>query len=197
MDWHNPDTEPEVSITFDLGCVHELTEIGINFWKADERTTTFSIAIAEDASGTFTTVLDNEVSAATDVTVETEQLFSLGNTTGRFVKFIGIGNSSSTNWTSIANVNIMGNLLTTNVSNTQLLDQGVTLFPVPVTEGILNISSASEPLNSIKVYNVAGQQVLTTNGHGALSKEVDLSKLTTGTYFIRIEGIGQGNFILR
>jgi len=104
----NPDTEPEVSITFDLGSLYTLTEIGIHFWKADERTTTFSITVADAAAGPFTTVIATATSAASGVTVDTEQLFSLNNTEGRYVKFIGIGNSSITNWTSIANVNIYG-----------------------------------------------------------------------------------------
>lgn len=105
----NPDTEPEVSITFELDCDHVLSEMGINFWKADERTTTFSIATADNADGPFTTIVETATSAATDATVATEQFFSLENTLARYVKFIGIGNSSSTNWTSIANVNIYGN----------------------------------------------------------------------------------------
>ena len=87
-----------------------MTEIGINFWKADERTTTFSIAVANDAAGPFTTVINSATSAASGVTVETEQLFNLEGTIGRYVKFIGIGNSSATNWTSIANVNIYGDI---------------------------------------------------------------------------------------
>ena len=102
----DPDTEPEVSITFDLSCVHELSEMGINFWKANERTTTFSIAVADNEAGPFTTVLDRVTSEV--ATVATEQFFNLEGAFARYVKFIGIGNSSSTNWTSIANVNIYG-----------------------------------------------------------------------------------------
>ena len=85
-----------------------MTDIGINFWKADERTTTFSIEVADAAEGPFTTVIDTETSADADVTVNSEQFFSMKNTIGRYVKFVGIGNSSSTNWTSVANVNIYG-----------------------------------------------------------------------------------------
>jgi len=197
----NPDTDPEVSITFDLGELYFLTEIGINFWKADERTTTFSIAVAEDASGPFTTVLDNETSADTGVTVNTEQLFSLGDTVGRYVKFIGIGNSSATNWTSIANVNIYGDLNCENATgvfnNQQVKDLGVTLFPVPVTDGLITISSDSERLSAIEVYNAAGQQVLTTNGKGLYSKQIDVSKLNAGVYFVKLENIDLTKFIIR
>lgn len=196
----NPDTEEEVSITFDLSCRHILTEIGINFWKADERTTTFSIAIANKAEGPYTTILDNATSADDGVTVNSEQRFSLNNVVARYVKFIGIGNSSSTNWTSIANVNIYGNTsceMTTSIFSNIPIDQSITLFPVPVTNGMLNISSDDKTLNGIKVYNTTGQEVLTADGHGTYSTQINVSELNTGVYFIKLENIGFGKFILK
>ncbi len=196
----DPDTEAEVSITFDLSCIHELTEIGIHFWKADERTTTFSIAIADDASGPFTTIINAAVSADSGVTVDTEQIFNLNGTLARYVKFIGIGNSSSTNWTSIANVNIYGNANcegTTSISNNQLIDQTVSIFPVPTTDGMLSIKSISKALNMIEIYNLDGQLVLATNGKGTFTKQIDVTKLVAGIYFIKLEDIGQAKFILR
>lgn len=194
----NPDTEPEVSITFDLSCRHVLTEIGINFWKADERTTTFSIAIANDADGPFNTVVDARTSADSGVTVDSEQLFSLHRSVGRYVKFIGIGNSSSTNWTSIANVNIYGDVrceTTTSVDNTLLQDLGIKIFPVPVREGALNIESDTKPIGMIRIYNVAGHQVLHSNGRDKLSKVIDVSSLSSGIYFIKLEELGISKFV--
>jgi len=195
----NPDTAAIVSITFDLLCVHELTEIGINFWKADERTTTFSIEVADDAAGPFTTVIDNQVSAETDVTVDSMQLFSLAGVSARYVTFVGIGNSSaSSNWTSIANVNIYGVLQADCVSSvSNLQDAGVSIFPVPVSNGVLSISSTDKTLGFIEIFNVVGQRVLTTNGNGSLSKQVDVSQLETGVYFIKIDKIGQSKFIVK
>jgi poly(beta-D-mannuronate) lyase len=187
----DPDTEPEVSITFDLACLHPLNDIGIHFWKADERTTTFSIAVSNDSLGPFTTVLNNVTS--TIATVETEQLFDLTGTITRYVKFTGIGNSSSSNWTSIANVNIYGNSecdSTTSVFNNQPIDQSITVFPVPATDEI-TIQSNKTPLGNIQIYNVTGMLVLTTNGNRSYSKQVDVTELNTGVYFIKIEGVGQ------
>lgn len=196
----NPDVEPEVSITFDLDCLHPLTEIGINFWKSDERTTTFSIGISNDSLGPFTTVINNETSAIS--TVETEQFFNLGGVVARYVKFTGIGNSSaSSNWTSIANVNIYGNAncdSTVNIVNQkQPIDQGITVFPVPTTDGVLNITSTAKPLGRIEIYNAVGMQVLTTDGNGSFSKRIDVTRLNTGVYFIKLDGIGQSKFIVR
>lgn len=196
----DPDTEPEVSITFDLGCMHELTEIGINFWKADERTTTFSLAVADDVSGPFTTVLEAVESAAAEVTVETEQFFSLENVFARYVKFIGIGNSSSTNWTSIANVNLYGNLSCegiTSVAGPQNIDQSIRIFPVPLTNGMLNIVSSTKAMGLIEIYNIAGQQVLTVNANRSYSKQIDVSGLNPGIYWLKMIGIGQAKFMIR
>lgn len=195
----DPDTEPEVSITFDLSCEHVLTEIGINFWKADERTTTFSIAVAKDANGPYTTIIDSETSAESNVNVDTEQFFSLNNTLGRYVKFIGIGNSSSSNWTSIANVNIYGDVNCENITGTKnepQLDHLIHIFPVPVTEGRLTISAGGEELKSIDIYNVSGQKVMTLNGGGANSMQLDVTNLDSGIYVVRLEGIGQSRFII-
>lgn len=190
----NPDTEDEVSITFDLACVHELTEIGIHFWKADERRTFFSIAIADDAFGSFTTVIEADTSAVFG-TLETEQLFDLSNTFARYVKFIGLGNSSSTNWSSIANVNLYGNISCegTSIFDTQLIDYGITIFPIPVANGNgeLTISSISKALPAIEIFNVAGQKILATDSNGSYSRQIDVKSLDSGVYFIKFEGIQQ------
>ena len=195
----DPDTEDEVSITFDLSCIHELTAIGINFWKADERTTSFSIAVADEAEGPFTIVIDSETSADSNANVATEQLFSLDGILTRYVKFIGLGNSSTSNWTSIANVNIYGNIKcegTSSVFDNNLQDQGISIFPVPVKDGLLSISSTSKAFGNIEIYNLAGQQLLTIDGHGSYSKQIDVTDLKPGIYFIKMEEIGLAKFIV-
>jgi len=197
----NPDTAAEVSITFDLDSLYFLTEIGINFWKADERTTTFSIAISNDSLGPFTTILDNETSAASGATVNTEQKFSLNGIVGRYVKFIGIGNSSSSNWTSIANVNIYGdfNCANATISNTfknQAEDFAISLFPVPVTNGILTITSNSESIFDIKIFDVNGRHISNRRGSGTRTKQIDVSNLNNGIYFLRLNDDGFGKFLI-
>lgn len=195
----DPSVEPEVAITFDVGCIRELTEIGIHFWKADERTTYFSIAVADNASGPFTTLFTD--TSATGTTVNDEQLFSLASVSARYIKFIGLGNSSASSWTSIANVNIYGNVNcvggATSLFNNQPDEISFTIFPVPVTNGVLNISSTSKELGIIEIYNVAGQNVLTTNGYGVFSKQINVTELHAGVYFIRLEGIGVAKFMVR
>lgn len=195
----DPDSEPEVSITFDLSCLHVLTDIGINFWKADERTTTFSISISNEQDGLFTTLIDSETSAASGAFVETEQYFSLNSVVARYVKFTGIGNSSSSNWTSIANVNIYGDLnceTPVNVIDTQAIDANISVFPNPVSEGQLTIESTSANLNTIEIFNINGQKVLTAFGGKKNKKQVDVSSLGSGVYIIKLEGLGYSKMII-
>lgn len=202
----NPDTEVEVSITFDLKCIHELSEIGIYFWRADERTTTFSIEVADTVTGPFTLVIDSAVSDSFGVTVDTEQIFSLNGVFGRYVKFIGIGNSSSTNWTSIANVNIYGNpdceldsiqsgINSISIFNPLLNIQSVNVFPTPTKNGFLTLFSSSKKIKTIHIYSMTGQLVLNAHGNDNYSKQLDVSKLIKGLYFIELEGLGSLKFI--
>ena len=71
------------------------------------------------------------------------------------------------------------------------------IFPVPVTNGILNVSSHSKELGLIEIHTVSGQKVLTTNGNGLHSKQINVSELNTGVYFTRFERIGVAKFITR
>ena len=85
---------------------------------------------------------------------------------------------------------------TTSINNT-LKNQGVTIFPVPVTDGKLTISSISTPLSNLEIYDVSGKQMLTVHGNGKSSKQIDVTHLPTGIYFIKINDIGQAKFIIK
>jgi poly(beta-D-mannuronate) lyase len=193
----DPDAEPEVSITFDLDSVHVLTEMGIHFWKADERTTSFSLAVSENEAGPYKTVVNNEASASSGVTVDTEQRFSLDDALGRYVKFIGIGNSSTSNWTSIANVNIYGykNCLKADTTVTPPNPNpnpgafpNLRIFPVPVTNGVLTIESP-QALQSIEIYNSLGQRMMLLNGGGKYTEQINVRSLAAGSYILKLENI--------
>jgi len=196
----DPDTEPEVSITFDLGDSYFLTSMGINFWKADERTTEFSIEIADDASGPFTTIIESATSADDGSTVDTEQKFKLNGSVARYVKFIGIGNSSATNWTSIANINIYGDTNcanATSIQNHQQSDTALTVFPNPVSDGILNIITPNKPTGPVKIFNTNGQLVFSYKIIDSNSSQIDVTGLKQGLYFIKIKESGLVKFIVK
>lgn len=196
----NPDTETEVSITFDLSCLHILTEIGINFWKADERTTSFSIAVSEELEGPYTTIIDTESSMdTTNAHVDTEQLFSLDNAIARYVKFIGIGNSSDTNWTSIANVNIYGNpncAGTTSVFNNEKIAADIRVYPIPSSDGLLNISIEDASIDLVEIYDSRGKFIEKINTEGKQNLQVDISSFNAGIYFLKLDNLGITKFII-
>ncbi len=184
----NPDDEEEVSITFDLSCRHLMTEIGINFWKADERTTTFSIAISNKVGGPFRTVIDSATSDPNG-SPEVEQRFDMQNSVGRYVKFVGIGNSSSTNWTSIANVNIYGDIgcdTTTATIDIEEMESDLLVYPNPVNGQWVTIESKTETLKTIKILTSDGHQVAQLTGLDTYSERVDVSGFPAGVYFVRI-----------
>jgi len=86
---------------------------------------------------------------------------------------------------------------TTSVDNIPLEDQGIALFPVPVLGGTLSITSSNKTIGIIRIYNVKGQQVLTTSSKQRHSKQIDVTSLHPGIYFIKLENIGISKFIVR
>jgi len=68
----------------------------------------------------------------------------------------------------------------------------LSVYPIP-TKDILNINYKSV-LSAVKIYNLLGQEVYTENISSA-ALQVDLSRLTTGTYIVRLVAEeGQHNF---
>ena len=49
----------------------------------------------------------------------------------------------------------------------------------------------------IEVFNASGQKVLTTHGNGIFSKQIDVSELDSGIYFMRVEKTGVRKFIVK
>ena len=73
------------------------------------------------------------------------------------------------------------------IDDVQMLNPEVLIYPNP-SKGIYNIEPKSE-INSIKIFNVLGQELYTENlvgvGIGG-TKVIDLSKLENGTYYINV-----------
>lgn len=85
---------------------------------------------------------------------------------------------------------------TTSINNL-LSQQGIRIFPIPVTEGKLTISSSAKPLNKIEIYDLRGKLIVEVPADGTSSKQIALRKLISGIYFIRITDIGQAKFIIK
>ena len=61
----------------------------------------------------------------------------------------------------------------------------------------MTISSISKPLSNIEIYDVSGKQIMTIHGNGKSLKQIDVTHLSSGIYFIKINDIGQAKFIIK
>ena len=84
---------------------------------------------------------------------------------------------------STENDTVFGEILVT-VDTTASIDNvlvsSVKIYPNP-TSGIAYIST-NQPINSIEIFNITGQRILTLTN----TEQIDLTKLNTGTYIARI-----------
>ncbi|MBU2951056.1 polysaccharide lyase family 7 protein [Tamlana agarivorans] len=181
----NASVEPEVSITLDLECSRDLTEIGLYFLKADARTTNFDVAVSQDGNS-FTDVILNQDSAASGVTVDDEQLFDLTGNNARYVKITGNGNSAGSGWTSIAEIRIYGDnadclTLSTEheISNLEVFS----LYPNPAST-IVNFNN-SNGFETVTIFNIMGKTIVKQAIQG---NSIDVSSLTPGLYIFKFSG---------
>ena len=197
--WSGESNNGSAYLTFDLGCIHTLTDISISFFNSTERTTTVSIATSID-NNNYTDVF-TEVES-TELVTEGYEDFDLNLAQAQYIRVYGFGNSdANSDWNSIQEVKFYGNEnCNTTLSNEDfesLAGKGVILYPVPVTNGELNIVSSKYKVNNIEIFNMAGQQVIFTEVNNQNNTQVDVSSLTPGVYFIVLDEIGSAKFIVK
>ncbi len=91
-------------IRYDLGDGAAATRVDIAWFKGDQRTASFTIEVADDAGGPWTSVLTGAQSSGAALDA---QSFELGDATGRYLRVVGHGNSSNA-WNSITEVTVFG-----------------------------------------------------------------------------------------
>ncbi|WP_084399630.1 polysaccharide lyase family 7 protein [Pseudotamlana agarivorans] len=176
----------EASITFDLGCNRDLTEIGIHFLKADARTTKFDVAVSNDEGATYTNVITAQDSYATGYTVDDEQKFDLTGSNGRYVKIIGHGNSANSGWTSIAEVHIYGengSCSTLSTGDVHANNNALSIYPNPASN-VINIANAKD-FETVEIYNLVGKLV---SKQAIPGNSMDISNLKSGLYIFKFSG---------
>ena len=199
--WSASSTDGSAYLTFDLGCIHTLTEVSISFLNSTERSTIISIGVSTD-NVNYTNVF-TEV-GSTLLSVEGYEDFDLNLRKAQYIRVYGFGyieNGTTGPWNSIQEVKFYGNEECETTLDTEsfesFADKGVTLFPVPVTNGELIIVSPRYGVNGIEVYNIAGQEVISAEANNQNTTQIDVSDLTPGVYFIILEEIGVGKFIVK
>ena len=68
--------------------------------------------------------------------------------------------------------------------------EGFALYPNPVSNGILNISSASASVKNITIFDLLGRQLLSSSLSGVKSN-VDVSSISAGTYISKVTEAGK------
>ena len=66
-----------------------------------------------------------------------------------------------------------------------MLGQAFTIAPNPATTEI-SIRSQAEPITSIEIFNILGQQVINKTYDAGLSKNVNISQLNSGMYLVKV-----------
>jgi hypothetical protein len=67
---------------------------------------------------------------------------------------------------------------------------GFATYPNPVSNGILTISSASDSLKNITIFNLLGKQVLSSSFSG-IQSNVDVSSISSGIYILKVTEAGK------
>lgn len=94
---------PGKELVLDMGMPQTLKEIGLAFYKGNERATYFAVATSQDGSD-YLPLIERAESAGTTTAIER---FDFDDRVVRFIKVIGQGNSSN-EWNSIVEVQAYG-----------------------------------------------------------------------------------------
>ncbi|HEX8705414.1 MAG TPA: polysaccharide lyase family 7 protein [Myxococcaceae bacterium] len=93
------------NITFDLGATRNVHFVKIAWYQGNTRTTTFDVLAGDSTSGPWNTLINRSVSSGTTTQLET---YDFADTSARYVRIVGHGNSSGNGWNSITEVEVWG-----------------------------------------------------------------------------------------
>ncbi|MDB2385524.1 discoidin domain-containing protein [Polaribacter sp.] len=181
--WSANSDDGSTYLTYNLGCIKTVSSVKIYFHKGSTRTSSFKIATSTNGIN-FTEV--------------TEELTSSGNTVGfeefvlspfqevQYVRILGFGNSEGSGWNSYEEVQIFGNNSCETLSTTtaDFSSKGISIYPVPTSKGILNISAQST-IGKVEVFDVTGKQIsskIINDSKGFIETTI----LAKGVYIIKI-----------
>ncbi|AKJ04963.1 poly(beta-D-mannuronate) lyase [Archangium gephyra] len=157
-------------ITFDLGTTQNVQLIKIAWYQGNTRTTTFDVLAAGSSSGPWTTLINRAVSSGTTTNVET---YDFADTSARYIRIVGHGNSSGNGWNSITEVELWGQTSSVGQVATP------TFSPAPGTyTGAQTVSISSATAGASIRYTTNGSTPTSTTGT-LYSGPLTLSTTTT------------------
>jgi hypothetical protein len=84
----------------------------------------------------------------------------------------------------------IGTYANTSLSVNRNSIEGFATYPNPVSEGILNISSASSSTKNLTIFNLLGKKVLSSSFSG-IKKDIDVSSINAGMYILKVTEKGK------
>lgn len=171
--------EGEQFITFELEELSLVSYLKIAFYNGDERSTHYQIDVSVD-NVSFTNVVEKTLSSGLTSGFET---IDFDDTNAKYVKLTGFGNTGGSDWNSISEVEIWGEvgakgevLNTTSIK----IDKPI-LYPLPVGKGELFIQNLDASYSSYRMFDLSGKIIKEKElDHSS----IDLSKFDSGTWLL-------------
>lgn len=180
-------------LTYNLGCKKTVISVKIYFHKGNLRTSSFKIAVSND--GTNFTEITNLLTSSGN-TIGFEDFALPTNTQTKFIRILGFGNSEESGWNSYEEVQIFGEETCSSLSliKNEFLTKGITIFPIPVNQGFINIKSENKNIGFVEIFDLTGKTLLKKNITSRTEK-LHIDKFSNGIYIIKIQGTF-GRFIV-
>jgi hypothetical protein len=202
----DPNTYFQVTITPNSGTVYSLTGITFTSQRSGTGIRTYSIRSSVDG---YATNLPASINPAnSELSVQTGNIFYRvidATTTAQDGSTITLNGSSFTNITtpvtfrfygwnseatggtfSIDNVAMSGNITTLGIKQNAI--SGLKIYPNPVTNGNLFITSDTSEVKQVEIYNVLGKQVLAAK---TTTAAINVGNLNKGLYMLKITEEGK------
>lgn len=163
-------------IIYDLGALYSLDLVNI----ATLENKTYLYEIWVSTNGTDYTF----VSSVESNTTGDYESYPVTNE-AQFVKIVGNGQTSGSEWNSITEIEIYGDLISSVYVNE--FEKNVLIYPVPVNDE-LNIKALNgRQFNTVKLFTIEGELVLYQTTDVLLSElNLNLSTYSSGTYLIEL-----------
>lgn len=196
--WGNTYPRPHEMI-IDLGQVYQVNEFYYTAntnvappWEG--RVADYAVSLSTDG------ITWNGVASGTFFYTELTQYSLFAASNGRYLKFSCInswlGDGSLTDMrTSVAEISLRGSKLPSGISDNQLVEPGLSLYPNPVND-MLNVQTTDLGETRVGIWSLNGNLLIERTING--SARIDVSNLPGGFYLIRLKSAGRaetGKFI--
>ncbi len=110
-------------------------------------------------------------------------------------EYNNVSNDTGSNWGAATTAYGLGDLGTPGINNDFGLSvvknqiEGFKMYPNPVSDGVLYMSSSNNANKQVDIYSISGQQVYRKKLQ--LQESIDISNLNRGIYFVKIEEEGK------